>query len=86
MLRFIEDIKKRYVQRILDREKQWPPVRRDKLINLQRVETDKGCGFSLIFLFNTGFKGRSDDSSTGLEGRPGDHLAHSDHQFEANPC
>ena len=46
MLRFVEGIKKIYQQRRLDREKQWPPVRRDKLINLQLVETDKGCGFS----------------------------------------
>ena len=46
MLRFVEGIKKNYGKRILAREKQWPPVKRDKLINLQLVETDKGCGFS----------------------------------------
>ena len=46
MLKFVESIKKKYVERRLAREKQWPPVRRDKLINLQLVETDKGCGFS----------------------------------------
>ena len=46
MLKFVEGIKKKYVERKLAREKQWPPVKRDKLINLQLVETDKGFGFS----------------------------------------
>lgn len=46
MLQFKESIKRKYIERRLSREKQWPPVRQNKLINLQLVETDKGSGFS----------------------------------------
>lgn len=45
MLRFVDSIKTKYRERLLVREEQWPPVRGDKLINLQLVETDKAEGF-----------------------------------------
>ena len=38
-------IKKKYRERLLLREKQWPPIRGDRLINLQLVEADKTEGF-----------------------------------------
>ena len=46
MLRFVASIKKKYLDRLLVREKQWPPVRGDKLINLQLVQTNNVDGFS----------------------------------------
>ena len=46
MLRFVESIKKKYMDRLLVREQQWPPARGEKLINLQLVQTDKNDGFS----------------------------------------
>ena len=46
MLRFVDSIKKKYVERQLNREKQWPPTRRDTMINLQLFETDKLDGFT----------------------------------------
>ena len=45
MLRFVDSIKTKYRERLLVREEQWPPVRGDKLINLQLVEADKAEGF-----------------------------------------
>ena len=41
----MKSIKKKYRERLLAREEQWPPVRGDKLINLQLVEADKTEGF-----------------------------------------
>ena len=41
----MRSIKKKYRERLLAREEQWPPVRGDKLINLQLVEADKNEGF-----------------------------------------
>ena len=45
MERFVKSIKRKYTERLLVREKQWPPVSGDKLINLQLVEADKKEGF-----------------------------------------
>ena len=42
---FVNSIKKTYKERQLSTEEQWPPVRGDKLINLQLVEADKTEGF-----------------------------------------
>ena len=41
----MKSIKKKYRERLLAREEQWPPVRGDKLINLHLVEADKNEGF-----------------------------------------
>ena len=41
----MKSIKKKYRERLLVREEKWPPVRGDKLINLQLVEADKNEGF-----------------------------------------
>ena len=46
MLRFVESIKKKYMDRLLVQEQQWPPARGEKLINLQLVQTDKNDVFS----------------------------------------
>lgn len=46
MLRFVKSIKKKYLDRLLVREEQWPPVRGDKLVSLQLVQTDKNSVFS----------------------------------------
>ena len=45
MERFVTSIKKKYRERLLLREEQWPPVRGDRLINLQLVEAEKTEGF-----------------------------------------
>ena len=45
MSEFVESLKETYRERQLLTEEQWPPVRGDKLINLQLVETDKTEGF-----------------------------------------
>ena len=42
----MKSIKKKYRERLLAREEQWPPMSGDKLINLQLVEADKKEGFS----------------------------------------
>ena len=42
---FAASIKKKYRERLLQHEKQWPPVRGDRLIKLQLVEADKTEGF-----------------------------------------
>ena len=41
----MKSIKKKYRERLLAREEQWPPVRGNKLINLQLIEADKNEGF-----------------------------------------
>ena len=43
---FVTSLKESYRERQLICEEQWPPVRGDRLINLQLVETDKVEGFS----------------------------------------
>ncbi|XP_064400734.1 protein NLRC3-like isoform X2 [Halichondria panicea] len=45
MDRFIASIRRKYKERLLNREEQWPPVRGDRLINLQLVEGAKEEGF-----------------------------------------
>ena len=45
MDKFVRSIKRKYTERLLVREEQWPPVRGDKLINLRLVEADKTEGF-----------------------------------------
>ena len=45
MEKFVKSIKKKYRERLLAREEQWPPVRGNKLINLQLIEADKNEGF-----------------------------------------
>ena len=43
---FVTSLKESYRETQLICEEQWPPVRGDRLINLQLVETDKVEGFS----------------------------------------
>ncbi|XP_064400852.1 NACHT, LRR and PYD domains-containing protein 3-like isoform X5 [Halichondria panicea] len=45
MDKFITSIRQKYIERLLNRQKQWPPVRGDKLVNLQLVEAEKEEGF-----------------------------------------
>ncbi len=45
MDKFINSIRRKYRERSLNRDEQWPPVRGDKLINLQLVEAEKEEGF-----------------------------------------
>ena len=45
MNKFVASIRKKYRERLLQHEKQWPPVRGDRLIQLQLVETDKTEGY-----------------------------------------
>ena len=45
MDKFVISIKKRYRERLLQREQQWPPVSVEKLVNLQLVEAEKKEGF-----------------------------------------
>ncbi len=45
MDKFIASIRWKYKERLLNRDEQWPPVRGDRLINLQLVEAEKEEGF-----------------------------------------
>ena len=45
MDRFVASIRKKYRERLLNCEEQWPPVSVEKLVNLQLVETEKNEGF-----------------------------------------
>ena len=45
MNKFAASLRKKYKERLLSCEEQWPPVRGDRLINLQLVEADKTEGF-----------------------------------------
>ena len=45
MDKFITSIRRKYRERSLNREEQWPPVSGDRLINLQLVEAEKKEGF-----------------------------------------
>ena len=45
MEKFVASLKKKYRERLLNCEEQWPPVSVKKLVNLQLVETDKKEGF-----------------------------------------
>ena len=42
---FVTSLRKKYRERLLSYEEQWPPVRGERLINLQLVEADKAEGF-----------------------------------------
>ncbi|XP_064399812.1 protein NLRC3-like isoform X2 [Halichondria panicea] len=45
MDKFIFSIRQKYKERLLNCQEQWPPVRGDRLINLQLVEAEKKEGF-----------------------------------------
>ena len=45
MDRFITSIKRKYLERLINREKQWPPCKSNKLVRLELVERGKGEGF-----------------------------------------
>ena len=45
MDKFVTSIKRKYRERLLQREPQWPPVSVKKLVNLQLVEAEKRGGF-----------------------------------------
>ena len=45
MDKFVISIKRKYRERLLQREQQWPPVSVEKLVNLQLVEAEKREGF-----------------------------------------
>ena len=42
---FVPKMKKKYIDRLINREKQWPPCHSNKLIRLQLVERKKGEGY-----------------------------------------
>ena len=46
MDKFVPSIKKKYKDRLINREKQWPPCHSNKLVKLELVEREKGEGFS----------------------------------------
>ena len=43
---FVPKMKKKYIDRLINREKQWPPCHSNKLVRLQLVEREKGEGYS----------------------------------------
>ena len=45
MEKFVDSIRKKYIERLLNCEEQWSPVSVEKLVNLQLVETEKKEGF-----------------------------------------
>ena len=45
MEKFVDSIRKNYIERLINCEEQWPPVSVEKLVNLQLVETEKKEGF-----------------------------------------
>ena len=45
MKKFVDSIKRKYRERLLQREQQWPPVSVEKLVNLQLVEAERRKGF-----------------------------------------
>ena len=42
---FVSKMKKKYIDRLINREKQWPPCHSDKLVRLQLVQRKKGEGY-----------------------------------------
>ena len=42
---FVPKMKKKYIDRLINREKQWPPCHSNKLVKLQLVEREKGEGY-----------------------------------------
>ena len=47
MDKFVPSIKKKYKDRLINREKQWPPCHSNKLVKLELVEREKGEGSSV---------------------------------------
>ena len=45
MDKFVSSIKRKYLERLINREKQWPPCHSNKLIKLELVEQEKGKGY-----------------------------------------
>ena len=45
MDRFLPSIKQKYKDRLINREKQWPPCHSNKLVRLELVEREKGKGY-----------------------------------------
>ena len=45
MDRFLPSIKQKYKDRLINREKQWPPCHSNKLVRLELVEREKGQGY-----------------------------------------
>ncbi len=45
MEKFVASIRRKYQERLIQCEEQWPPVRGDRLLNLQLVEAEKEEGF-----------------------------------------
>ena len=43
---FVTSIKQKYQERLINREKQWPPCHSDKLVQLELVEREKGESYS----------------------------------------
>ena len=43
---FVTSIKEKYQERLINREKQWPPCHSNKLVRLELVEREKGEGYS----------------------------------------
>ena len=46
MDKFVPSVKKKYKDRLINREKQWPPCHSNKLVKLELVEREKGEGSS----------------------------------------
>ena len=46
MDKFLPSIKHKYKDRLINREKQWPPCHSNKLVRLELVERKKGAGYS----------------------------------------
>ena len=44
---FAASIKRKYQERLINREKQWPPCHSNKLVRLELVEREKGEGYSV---------------------------------------
>ena len=42
---FVSKMKKKYIDRLINREKQWPPCHSNKFVRLQLVEREKGEGY-----------------------------------------
>ena len=45
MEEFVPSMKKKYIDRLINREKQWPPCHSNKLVRLQLVKREKGEGY-----------------------------------------
>ena len=63
MDRFLPSIKQKYKDRLINREKQWPPCHSNKLVRLELVEREKGKGYS-------GNRQRGSDDKTVIKRTP----------------